>query len=139
MADENDTTSEVTPRGRIGVEIFERVEELVQGEGLTRTQAFERISEETDRRAGTVAANYYRVARQRGAALQPRTPRAGRRTRGAGRPRGTSDVEGALARASAALDELSQAVRRQDQELARLRDQAEQFEKLRAWMDKNVA
>ncbi len=138
MADENETQGEATPRGRIGVEIFERVEELVQGEGLTRTQAFERISEETDRRAGTVAANYYRVARQRGAALQPRTPRAGRRPRGAGRPRGTSDVEGALARVGAALDELTQAVRRQDQELARLREQAEQFDKLRAWMDKNV-
>jgi len=128
------------PRGRIGVEIFERVEELVKNEGLTRTQAFERISEETDRRAGTVAANYSRVARQRGAALQPRTPRAGRRGRAAGRGRAaSSDVEAALTRVTTALDELAKAVRRQDQELAKLREQSEQLERLRVWMDKNVS
>lgn len=138
MSDDNDGKSE-SPRGRIGVEIFERVEELVKNEGLTRTQAFERISQETDRRAGTVAANYYRVARQRGAALQPRTPRGGRRGRGAGRGRTGSDVEAALSKVTAALDELAKAVRRQDQELARMREQSEQFEKLRAWMDKNVS
>lgn len=139
MADEPEDQNG-SARGRIGVEIFERVEELITNEGLTRTQAFQRISEESGRRAGTVAANYYRVARQRGAALQPRTPRAGRRGRGAPRSRSTgSDVEAALARATSALEELTAAVRRQDQELARLREQAEQFEALRKWMDKNVS
>ena len=62
-------------RGNIGNEIFEQVEKIIQEEGLSRTNAFQRLSEMTGRRAGTVAANYYRVARQRGATLQPRAPR----------------------------------------------------------------
>ena len=123
-------------RGRVGVEIFEQVERIMSEEGLSRTQAFQRISEETGRRAGTVAANYYRVARQRGAALQPRASRSPRRAR-RGRPPKT-DVETALANATSALEGLAAAVRRQEQELGRLREQSEQFERLRRWMDKNV-
>ena len=65
-------------RGSVGNEIFDQVEALMSQEGLTRTQAFQRLSETSGRRAGTVAANYYRVARKRGAALQPRKPRAPR-------------------------------------------------------------
>lgn len=136
----NDTADESNPdatRGRIGVEIFEQVERIMREEGLTRTQAFQRISEETGRRAGTVAANYYRVARQRGTALQPRKSRGARRGRGRGR--GGSDIEAALDNAKSALDELSSAVRRQEKELSELREQSEQFEKLRRWMDKNVS
>ena len=52
-------------RGRIGVEIYEQVEQLVKEHGISRTEAFQRLSDETGRRAGTVAANYYRIARQR--------------------------------------------------------------------------
>lgn len=123
-------------RGRVGAEIFEQVEQLVGGEGITRTQAFERISEQTGRRSGTVAANYYRVARQRGADLAPRRRRAGGgRRRGA---TGGGDVAAAVTRAQAAVDELSQLVRQQDKELTQLRDRAEQFEKFRRWMDRNV-
>lgn len=136
----NDTAGDTngeTPRGRIGVEIFEEVERIMRDEGLTRTQAFQRISEESGRRAGTVAANYYRVARQRGAALQPRKSRGGRRGRGRGRA-GATDIESALDNAKSALEELSSAVRRQEQELSQLREQSDQFEKLRSWMDKNV-
>jgi hypothetical protein len=55
------------PRGSVGNEIFDQVEKLMADEGLSRTNAFQRLSEMTGRRAGTVAANYYRVARQRGA------------------------------------------------------------------------
>jgi hypothetical protein len=120
-------------RGQIGVEIFEQVERLVSDEGLTRTQAFERLSQETGRRSGTVAANYYRIARQRGATLQPRRGRGGGRRR-----RASGGVDGALARASEAIAELSSIVRAQEKELQRLREQADQFEKLRKWMDKNV-
>lgn len=138
MNDTADGASEDTPRGRIGAEIFEQVERIMKSEGLTRTQAFQRISEETGRRAGTVAANYYRVARQRGAALQPRKSRGGRRGRGRPRGSGSADVETALENARSALEELSGAVRRQEQELGRLREQSEQFEQLRKWMDKNV-
>jgi hypothetical protein len=57
----------------IGPEIFERANVLV-AEGKTRTEAFAQIGRERGSRPGTVAANYYRVARAQG---QGRTkPRA---------------------------------------------------------------
>lgn len=46
----------------IGPEIYERVNTLM-AEGKTRTEAFAQVGEERGSRAGTVAANYYRVAR----------------------------------------------------------------------------
>ena len=49
----------------IGPEIFERTNALV-AEGKTRTEAFEQIGKERGSRPGTVAANYYRVARKEG-------------------------------------------------------------------------
>lgn len=132
--------SEEQPRGRrgsIGVEIFEEVERIVSAEGITRSEAFQRISDASGRQPGTVAANYYRVARQRGAALAPRTRRAPGRPR-RGRAAVSSDADAALSRAMSALEELSAIVRRQDQEIARLRDQGEQFDKFRKWMVKNT-
>jgi hypothetical protein len=51
--------------GVIGEQIFEQVEKLVQG-GMSRADAFRQISADSGRRQGTVAANYYRVARKRG-------------------------------------------------------------------------
>ena len=128
-------------RGSVGNEIFDQVESLMSQEGLTRTQAFQRLSETTGRRAGTVAANYYRVARKRGAALQPRKPRAARAT-GTGRrgPRrgGSSNAEAALSRASEAIQELAAVVHEQQKELAALREQADQIERLRSWVSKNL-
>jgi hypothetical protein len=65
--------------GVIGEQIFEQVEKLVKG-GMSRTDAFKKISADSGRREGTVAANYYRVARKRaGGSLRPRR-RGGRRT-----------------------------------------------------------
>ena len=65
--------------GVIGEQIFEQVEKLVKG-GMSRTDAFKKISADSGRREGTVAANYYRVERKRaGGSLRPRR-RAGRRT-----------------------------------------------------------
>jgi hypothetical protein len=128
-------------RGSIGNEIFDQVEALMSQEGLTRTQAFQRLSETSGRRAGTVAANYYRVARKRGAALQPRKPRAprgsGTRRRGPRRG-GSSSADAALARASEAIQELATVVREQQKELATLREQAEQVDRLRSWVSKNM-
>jgi hypothetical protein len=49
----------------IGPEIFERVNALV-AEGKSRTEAFAQIGAERKSRPGTVAANYYRVARAQG-------------------------------------------------------------------------
>ncbi len=85
-------------RGRIGVEIYEQVEQLVKEHGISRTEAFQRLSDETGRRAGTVAANYYRIARQRGGGRARRTPRAaaGAPARRGRRPRSGGDVENAL-------------------------------------------
>ncbi|WP_217915037.1 hypothetical protein [Miltoncostaea marina] len=124
-------------RGSIGNEIFEQVEQLMKDEGLSRTNAFQRLSEQTGRRAGTVAANYYRVARQRGAALQPRAPRGSRGRRGAGRGATQSgDASAALAKAMDALQELAGVVRAQEKELATLRSQSEQFGKLKNLLDK---
>jgi hypothetical protein len=49
----------------IGPAIYERVGKLVAG-GKTRTEAFAEVAKERKSSPGTVAANYYRVARQEG-------------------------------------------------------------------------
>ena len=132
MADEPQTT-----RGNIGNEIFEQVEKIVAEEGLTRTQAFQKLSETTGRRAGTVAANYYRVARQRGAPLQPRVRRSGAgRARGGRRRAASGGADAALARANEAIQELAAIVRSQEKELASLRDQAAVMDQLQKVMDR---
>ena len=72
-------------RGHIGAEIYDQVEQMLANEKITRTEAFNRLSEQTGRRPGTVAANYYRIARQRGVKLQKRRRRGAtdrRRLRG---------------------------------------------------------
>lgn len=119
MADEK------SGRGSIGNEIFEEVERLV-AEGKNKSQAFNEISERTGREAGTVAANYYRVARQRGASLRPHRRRAG-----SGRAGSDGDVNAALARVSQALDELTRAIRKQDTELKRLREESSGLDEIR--------
>jgi hypothetical protein len=116
--------NEGSVRGSIGNQIFDEVESLVAG-GMNKSQAFADISKRTGREAGTVAANYYRVARQRGAELRPR------RRRGAAGSRTGGDVQAALAKATAALDELARAVRQQEQELTRLRSDAQSFAEFR--------
>lgn len=125
-------SDEPAGRGRIGVEIFEEVEKIVAADGITRSEAFQRLSEQTGRRAGTVAANYYRIARQRGAVR----PRGGASSAARpGRPRknsvGSGDVEQALARVSQAIDDLVVVVKRQQKDLNRLQEQSEQLAKLR--------
>ena len=49
----------------IGPAIYEEVNKLV-AEGKTRTEAFAAVAKKRKARNGTVAANYYRVARQQG-------------------------------------------------------------------------
>ncbi len=113
-------------RTTIGDEIFEQVEKLVEGQGMRRTDAFKKISADTGRREGTVAANYYRVARKKGATLQPRTRRSG----------GSSDsVDAALERALASVKELANLARAQEDELNALREQSAQLEKLRKMLN----
>jgi hypothetical protein len=73
--------------------------------GMSRTDAFKKISADSGRREGTVAANYYRIARKRaGGSLRPRRKAATRRaaattrTRRATTSAGSSDID-ALTRA----------------------------------------
>ena len=131
-------TEQTEQRGNIGNEIYDQVEKLIREENLSRTQAFQRLSEMTGRRAGTVAANYYRVARQRGATLQPRGRRASKARSGApaarGGSRGGGSAEAALSRAMESLQELAGIVREQEKELATLRTQVDQVEKLRSML-----
>jgi hypothetical protein len=98
-------------RGSIGTEIFEEVEKLVGEQEIGRTEAFRRLAAKTGRQQGTVAANYYRIARQRGAKLAPR-----RRRR-----RGKANARSVLTRALAALDDVGGLFRRLEQEIVGLR------------------
>ncbi|HEX2508563.1 MAG TPA: hypothetical protein VHK23_09605 [Miltoncostaeaceae bacterium] len=126
-------------RGNVGNEIFEQVERIVAEEGLTRTQAFQKLSEQTGRRAGTVAANYYRVARKRGAPLQPRRRRSGARgaARGGRRRASAGNADAALGRATEAIRELEAIVRSQERELASLREQAAVVDQLRRTLERS--
>ena len=123
-------------RGNIAEGIFDEVERMTAGGAMHRSEAFEAISTRTGRRAGTVAANYYRIARKRGTVA----PRA---KRGAGRPAAsgaaaTGDAAAIIDRLETATKDLVALLRSQDAELSRLREQSEQFEKLREWMAKNA-
>jgi hypothetical protein len=98
--------------GVIGEQIFEQVEKLVKG-GMNRTDAFKKISADSGRREGTVAANYYRVARKRaGGSLRPRRRGAGaRRTTAATRTRRTAASSGSSGDIDALTRSLVQNVR----------------------------
>ena len=124
--------------GGIGEKIYEQVEALTSQQGLSRTEAFQRISEESGRRAGTVAANYYRIARKRKGGSSGTSRRGRPRGRRGGRG-GGKDVSAALSRARDALDELSGIVRAQEKELGELREQSAQLAKVRKLMDKNLS
>jgi hypothetical protein len=120
-------------RGTVGEEIYEQVERLVAAEKIGRTEAFGRISEQTGRKPGTVAANYYRVARKRGEGRRPRRaqePRgARRRTRAGG-----GSTTAALGQLREALEALGAAVKSQEEELRQLRKDRGQLEELRRLM-----
>jgi len=98
-------------RGSIGETIFAEVERLTADGKMSKLAAFGEISRNTGREVGTVAANYYRIARKHGAPLRKR--------RGAVRAapptaRGGGNLERALAA-------LAQAIRAQQSEIERLR------------------
>jgi hypothetical protein len=114
---------QATGRGKIGEQIFEQVEALMRAESITRTEAFQRIAVTRGSRAGTVAANYYRIARLKGdGILRPR-----------GRKKSTgNEVEAVIARATSALGDRAELVRHHGAELDRLSEKVHQIEKLRA-------
>src|SRR6476661_1523793 len=100
--------------GVIGEQIFAQVEKLEKG-GMSRTDAFKKISADSGRREGTVAANYYRVARKRaGGSLRPRR-RAGRR---ASTPTPRTRRAPAASSSSGDIDALTRALVQNVQDLA---------------------
>lgn len=102
---------------------------MAANDKISRSEAFRRISDKSGRKIGTVAANYYRVARQRGAKLRRRRPGPGRppgvlRGRGRGRQR-------TMTRVLAVLDELGALIRQQAAELDQLRRDNLRFAEIR--------
>ena len=120
-------------RGGVGQEIFDQVEKLVAELKIPRLQAFKRLSEKTGRRVGTVAANYYRLARVRGVPLRKRRGKGGRRARGvaAMRPASTS-----IKRALDALQEIGAMLRKQEAEIARMAKQYDSINAIRRLIGK---
>jgi hypothetical protein len=127
--------------GVIGEQIFEQVEKLVKG-GMSRTDAFKKISSDSGRREGTVAANYYRVARKRaGGSLRPRRRTRTRKasattsaTRGrrasSARSSGNGDIDALTRSLVANVQELAAAMNAQAAEVKDLRSRLEGVRKL---------
>ena len=114
--------------GRIGNDIFAMVQRLVAEQKTTRTGAFKRIADKTGRNEGTVAANYYRVARQRGVKLKVR------RRRGTAAPastRRTIKSRPGLGRAMSTMRELTALLRQQASEITRLQRENQRFLEIR--------
>src|SRR3954466_13612198 len=107
--------------GEIGEQIYDQVEKLV-ADGMNRTEAFAKISADSGRRAGTVAANYYRVARKRaGGSVRPRAAKRGRPARRTAKAASSSTGRRGRARTRAAsgdIDSLANALVRDVQALA---------------------
>jgi hypothetical protein len=132
--------------GVIGEQIYDQVEKLV-ADGMNRTQAFAEISKQSGRQAGTVAANYYRVARKRAggslrkskAAAPARKPRQtaskGGRPRGSGTRRSAAesnggDIDALAAQLVASVEALAAAVKAQGAEVSELRSRLDGVKKL---------
>jgi len=120
-------------KGGIAEAIFAEVQQMTAGGAMSKSDAFEAISTRTGRRAGTVAANYYRIARKRGGGAAPNS--------GRGRPRNSArasaDVEAVLGKLDEAVKDLARLVRRQESEISALRERAEQFDQLKKLIARN--
>lgn len=121
------TKAKAAKRGSIGTEIFEQVEKMVAADKIGRTEAFRRVATKSGRQQGTVAANYYRVARQRGTKLAPR------RRRGDG---GGASGKPMLKRAMAALDDVATLFRKLEEEILHLRKENARFAAIRRLMSR---
>jgi hypothetical protein len=115
------TTKRRVRRGHVGQEIFAQVQKLVADEGIGRTEAFRRLAKKTGRRQGTVAANYYRIARRSGVKLAKRRRHGG----------GTDAVGVVVKRALSALDEVTSLFRRLEGEVVRLRQENKRLAAIR--------
>ncbi len=104
------------------------VQNLVVNQKATRTGAFKQIAEKTGRNEGTVAANYYRVARQRGVKLQAR------RRRGPGTAPALRAIKGRRSASGGAMNvmrELTDLIRQQSHEIQRLQRENQRFDEIR--------
>jgi len=130
-------TRPATPRkrdGSIGRATYEAVNKLIADGAATKQAAFAAYGKQTKTQPGTVAANYYRVARAEGAA-KPRkrrvTARSGasrasvasaqlnrrsRATRSAG-----SDLDATLSALVSSIEDLASALKQEQAETAELR------------------
>jgi hypothetical protein len=128
-------------RGTIGKATFEQVTALVN-DGMTRSAAFAKVAEESERTPATVATAFYRVAREMpdggGVRQRPRKRRspdaaAVAPKRGPGRPRRApaTDVDELLAAAHRAIDALGGHLRALDQEVRDLRENGARIDQIR--------
>jgi hypothetical protein len=120
--------------GVIGEQIFDEVEKLVAG-GMNRTQAFAKISADSGRQAGTVAANYYRVARKRGTTAPRRRRKASAsRSAPARRPprsrKGGGDIDALASRLVDDVQALASALKSQAAEVDDLKTRLDGVRKL---------
>jgi hypothetical protein len=122
--------------GVIGEQIFQQVEKLEKG-GMSRTDAFKKISADSGRREGTVAANYYRVARKRaGGSLRPRRRTGGRRATTSTATTRTRRASAASTTANGDVDALTRDLVRNVQALAAaMNAQAAEVKDLRSRLD----
>jgi hypothetical protein len=126
--------------GEIGEQIFDQVEKLVAG-GMNRTEAFAKISADSGRRAGTVAANYYRVARKRAGGSLRKGKAGARRVSSAKRPataarRGGRRATRAVSTSASEIDALTHALVQNMQALAEaVKSQAGEVSDLRKRLD----
>src|SRR5437764_185968 len=106
----------------IGPDIYEHVNALM-AEGKSRTEAFQQVGEDRGSRPGTVAANYYRVARSQGQTSSRRgrrraTSRRGARSTAASSPRRTRVTRGATTH-DGDIGEIAQQIAELTQQLVR--------------------
>ena len=114
------TEKVVRERGSVGKQIFAQVEQLT-ATGMNKLAAFKRISEASGRAVGTVAANYYRLARQKG------TPLRARRRGRLGRPPGS----GGASKIGASIKVIQDLLRHQAETIDRLQRENARFAEIR--------
>jgi hypothetical protein len=122
------TLEDVMPRdGSIGKETFEQVVALTK-KGKSKTEAFAQVASDTGRNPGTVAANYYRVARANGTIKPRRRRKVATSTTPARRQGGQRvasrdgvDIERLTANLVDSATVLADAVKRQGAEIVELR------------------
>ena len=118
--------------GSVGRETFEQVTALIK-QGKSKSEAFAQIASDTGKNSGTVAANYYRVARATGAvkprkrkaraasAVSTRKAPAARRRR----PAANGSVDQITADLVRNVQALAKAVQDQEREVKQLRGRLE--------------